>query len=178
MAVLPVVLYPDPRLVATNDPVEDFGAGLQELITNLKETCWNLPGLGLAAPQIGINLRLAFVDLSVGRDPAAITVLANPEIVRREGDVRLEEGCLSFPGLFVTIHRPERIAVRAQDQDAAWRELPASGTLAQAFCHEVDHLNGVLLPDHLNGFSKRLFALRVRWARRRWRRLPLARYAR
>jgi len=161
MTVRPILVYGDPILEAENLPVEDFGASLQPLIEDLFETGWKAPGLGLAAPQIGINLRLATVDLSVGRDPDARVVLANPEIVHRTGKTHLEEGCLSFPGLFTTIDRPTALRVRAQDREGQWRELEADGLFAQAVCHEIDHLDGVLLVHHLRGMKRRLFLRRV-----------------
>jgi len=161
MTIRPILVFGDPRLEAPNLPVDDFGEGLQSLIQDLFETGWKAPGLGVAAPQIGANLRLATIDLSVGRDPGARIVLANPEIIHRQGRATLEEGCLSFPGLFTTIERPTALTVRAQDQHGVWREIQADGLLAQAVCHEVDHLDGVLLTHHLRGMKKKFFMRRV-----------------
>jgi peptide deformylase len=161
MTVRPILVFGDPRLEAPNLPVDDFGSGLECLIQDLFETGWNAPGLGVAAPQIAVNLRLATIDLSVGRDPGARIVLANPEIIHRQGRAALEEGCLSFPGLFTTIERPTSLTVRAQDEHGDWRNLEADGLLAQAVCHEVDHLDGVLLVRHLRGMKKKFFMRRV-----------------
>jgi len=161
MAIRPILHYGDPRLEAVNDPVEVFDTSLHELTLDLFESGWKAPGLGLAAPQIGVNLRLAVVDLSVGKDPHARMVVVNPEIVSREGRIALEEGCLSFPGLFTTIARPRQIRVRAQDEEGRWREIDADGVLAQALCHEIDHLDGVLLVHHLRGLKRRMFMRRV-----------------
>ena len=161
MTVRSILVYGDPRLEAANEPVTVFDSELRELVEDLFETGWKAPGLGLAAPQIGANLRLATIDLSVGKDPDAKIVLANPEIIQRSGKTSLEEGCLSFPGLFTTIERPTVLTVRAQDIDGSWRELEADGLLAQAVCHELDHLDGVLLVHHLRGMKKRLFLRRV-----------------
>lgn len=166
MSVRPILVFGDPRLEATNLPVEDFGDELQTLIQDLFETGWKAPGLGVAAPQIGVNLRLATIDLSVGRDPGSTLVLANPEIIRPQGRTSLEEGCLSFPGLFTTIERPTSLTVRAQDENGRWREIEADGLLAQAVCHEIDHLDGVLLTHHLRGMKKRLFMRRVQKMRK------------
>jgi peptide deformylase len=166
MAVRPILVYGDPRLEAANLPVTDFGPGLAQLVQDLFETGWKAPGLGVAAPQIGVNLRLATIDLSVGRDESSRIVLANPEIVSTEGSENLEEGCLSFPGLFTTIPRPRRLRVRAQDAAGEWRTIAADGLLAQAVCHEVDHLDGVLLVNHLRGLKKQLFLRRVAKARK------------
>ena len=161
MTVRPILVYGDPRLESTNRPVELFDEELSALVENLFETGWKAPGLGLAAPQIGINLRLAVIDLSVGKDPDSRIVLANPTIVHRQGKTSLEEGCLSFPGLFTNLARPSALTVHAQDVHGEWRDLEAEGLLAQAVCHEVDHLDGVLLVHHLRGMKRRLFMRRV-----------------
>jgi peptide deformylase len=161
MAVRPILTYGDPRLEAPCRPVTDFGPELAALVQDLFETGWHAPGLGVAAPQIGYNLRLATIDLSVGNDPAARMVLANPEISSREGSISLEEGCLSFPGLFTTLRRPKRLVFRAQDVDGRWWQSEADGLLAQAVCHELDHLDGVLLVHHLRGVKRQMFLRRV-----------------
>jgi peptide deformylase len=161
MTVHPILVYGDPRLEAENGPVEAFDDEFRVLVEDLFETGWGAPGLGLAAPQIGVNLRVATIDLSVGKDPEARIVLANPEIVHSQGRVNLEEGCLSFPGLFTTIERPSALIVRAQDEHGEWRDIEGDGLLAQAVCHEMDHLDGKLLVHHLRGMKKRLFMRRV-----------------
>ena len=166
MSVRPILLFGDPRLEAENLPVEAFDAELRRLVEDLFETGWKAPGLGLAAPQIGANLRLATIDLSIGKDPEARIVLANPTIVDHRGKASLEEGCLSFPGLFTTLDRPSWLRVRAQNEHGEWRELEAEGLLAQAVCHEVDHLDGILLVHHLRGMKRRLFLRRVEKMRR------------
>ncbi len=161
MAIRPILIYGDPRLEAPNEPVVRFDDELQEIARDLLETGWKAPGLGLAAPQIGLNLRLATIDLSVGKDPQAPIVLANPKIVETEGTVSLEEGCLSFPGLFTNISRPRKLLVRAQDEHGEWRSIPADGLFAQAVCHEVDHLDSTLLVHHLRGVKRQMFMRRV-----------------
>jgi len=166
MAVRPILIYGDPRLEAPNEPVTDFGDELQAVIDDLFETGWKAPGLGLAAPQIGINSRLATVDLSVGKNPDSRMVLANPEITATEGSASLEEGCLSFPGLFTSIARPRRLTVRAQDERGTWRSIEAAGHLAHALCHEIDHLEGVLLVHHLRGLKRQMFMRRIAKMRR------------
>ena len=161
MAVRPILVYGDPRLEAENAPVERFDAELDALVADMFETSWVAPGRGVAAPQVGVNQRLAVVDLSVGKDRAQRLVLANPEIVWQEGRVSQEEGCLSFPSLYTTIARPRRLRVRFQDQRGEPRQLEADGLLAQALCHELDHLDGRLLVHHLRGMKKVLFMRRV-----------------
>ena len=161
MTVRPILVYGDLRLESTNKPVELFNEELRTLVEDLFETGWKAPGLGLAAPQIGINIRLATIDLSVGKDPEARIILANPTIIHHQGKAGLEEGCLSFPDLFTNLDRPSALTVRAQDVSGEWRDLEAEGLLAQAVCHEVDHLDGILLVHHLRGMKKRLFMRRV-----------------
>ena len=161
MSVRPILVYGDARLEAPNAQVENFDSALETLVDDLFETGWQAPGLGLAAPQIGVNLRLATVDLSVGKDPAQKIVLANPTITGTSGRISLEEGCLSFPGLFTTLSRPRELLVKARDIHGELLEIEASGLLAQAICHEVDHLDGRLLVHHLRGIKKKMFLRRV-----------------
>lgn len=161
MAVRPILVWGEEPLEAPNDQVEEFGESLEPLITDLFESSWAAPGLGLAAPQIGVNLRLAVIDLSVGKDPEQKIVLANPSIIQREGRVKQDEGCLSFPGLFTAVERPRRVVVRAQDASGDWFELEGEGLLGQALCHEIDHLDGILIVHHLRGLKRSMFVRRV-----------------
>lgn len=157
----PIISWGDPRLENANAQVVDFDDDLVRLTDEMFQTSWRAPGLGLAAPQIGINLRLAVLDLSVGSDPEQRVVLANPEIIQSEGKVSVEEGCLSFPGAFTTLTRPRQVIVRAQDLDGSWHEVEGEELMAQALCHEIDHLNGVLLINHLRGLKRRMFLRRI-----------------
>lgn len=160
MAIREIVKYGDPRLVARNEAVVDFAdPALPGLVRDLLDTCWAAPGLGLAAPQIGVNKRVAVVDLSVGKDASKILVLVNPVVVEATGLVRDEEGCLSFPGLVEIVERPERVTLEAFDLTGAHRALDGRDLLARAFCHEVDHLDSRLFVDRLSSL-KRGFVLR------------------
>jgi len=161
MTLRPILVYGAPELEAPNAPVECFDDRLASLVQDLLESGWKAPGLGLAAPQVGVNLRLAVVDLSVGKDASQRMVLANPRIIDRQGKVPLEEGCLSFPGLFASIERPRSITVEAQDIHGEQQTIEADDLLAQAICHEVDHLDGVLLVHHLRGLKRRMFLRRI-----------------
>jgi len=161
MSVRPILVYDDPRLEAPNAAVTRFDAELGAIADDLFETGWRAPGLGVAAPQIGVNLRLATVDLSVGKDREQKIVLVNPTIIESAGKTSVEEGCLSFPGLFTTLTRPREIVVRAQDLEGEVFELEADGLLAQAMCHEIDHLDGTLLVHHLRGIKKKMFLRRI-----------------
>ncbi len=160
-----ILVYGNEKLVAPNVDVEVFDDSLHTLIDEMFETSWKAPGLGLAAPQIGVNLRLAVIDPSVGKDPNEKLVLANPEIIETEGHVVVDEGCLSFPGLYTTIKRPKRIIVRAQNKDGEEFKLEATELLAQAICHELDHLDSILIIDRLRGLKRRMFLRKIKKAR-------------
>lgn len=155
MAILPIRIYPDPVLREVCPRVTDFGgAALRKLARDMVETMHAAPGVGLAAPQVGLTVRLAVVDLTVGKEPEELRVLVNPEVLEAEGKEVEEEGCLSIPGLLDKVERPARVRVRAQDVDGAPFELVAEGWLARAVCHEVDHLDGVLFTDRLRGLRR------------------------
>lgn len=154
MAVLPIRIYPDPVLRARCRVVTELDARLRKLAADMVETMHAAPGVGLAASQVGVELRLAVVDLSVGEDPKQIHVVVNPEIVQREGAEVAEEGCLSLPGINDKVSRPTKVTVRAVDLEGKPFEIQAEEWLARAFCHEIDHLDGVLFTDHLRGLRK------------------------
>jgi peptide deformylase len=154
MAILPIRIYPDPVLRVKCRPVEQFDAALRKLAADLVETMHAAPGVGLAAPQVGVERRLAVVDVSAGEDPSLLKVLVNPQIVRREGLEAEIEGCLSLPGINDKVDRPLAITVRAQDLAGQPYELAAEGFMARAICHEVDHLDGILFTDHLRGLRR------------------------
>jgi peptide deformylase len=154
MAILAIRIYPDPALRVKTPLVADFRAALARLAADMVETMVAAPGIGLAAPQVGSEARLAVVDLSVGEDPRQLHVLVNPRITRREGMETDVEGCLSLPGISDKVDRPTAITVRAQDLDGKPFDLDAEDWLARAICHEVDHLDGILFTDHLRGLRR------------------------
>jgi peptide deformylase len=162
VAIREIVKFGDPRLVARNEAVIDFDdPTLPALIEDLKQTCWAAPGLGLAAPQIGVNRHVAIVDLSVGKDPSGVLVLINPVVVDARGTIRDEEGCLSFPDLVETVERPERVTIEAFDERGRKRALEGRDLLARAFCHEIDHLDQRLFVDRLSALKKGLILRKV-----------------
>jgi peptide deformylase len=162
VAIRDIVKYGDPRLVARNEPLADFqDPALPQLIEDLKQTCWAAPGLGLAAPQIGVNLRIAIVDLSVGKDPSQVLVLINPVVVDTQGSIRDEEGCLSLPDFVETVERPEKVTIEAFDEQGKRRALDGRDLLARAFCHEIDHLDQRLFVDRLSSLKKGLVLRKV-----------------
>ncbi|GMU66537.1 MAG: peptide deformylase [Acidobacteriota bacterium] len=165
MAVREILLYPHPVLRRPTREVESFGDELRRVVDDLAETMYAAPGVGLAAPQVGVELRVAVVDVAPGAPESRLHVLVNPRIVAAEGRQTSEEGCLSIPGFAEKVDRPERIRVAGADVDGRPIELEAGGFLARAFCHEIDHLDGIL-------FFERLTGLRKEMALRRLRKLP------
>src|SRR5512140_1149909 len=162
MAIRDIVKYGDARLVAKNEDVTDFeDPALAVLVRDLFETGWAAPGLGIAAPQIGVNKRVCVVDLSVGKDPSQLLVLVNPRVVDAEGLVRDEEGCLSFPDIVEIIERPAAVAVEAHDEKGVKRVLEGSDLLARAFCHEIDHLDSRLFIERMSSLKRGLVLRKV-----------------
>jgi peptide deformylase len=151
-----VIRYGDPRLLAPNAEADPEAPELPALIADMIETCHAAPGIGLAAPQIGVNLRIAIVDLSVGASPEAVIVLVNPVLLESGGEQKEEEGCLSIPDIAERVFRPTRLRVRAADASGAVREVEGSGLLARAIAHEIDHLNRTLFVDRLRGLKREL----------------------
>ena len=152
-----ILCYPDKRLREPARDVVVFDSELHALIDDMAETMYAAPGVGLAAPQIGIPKRLFIVDVATDDDePSDLRVFINPEIIATEGDTTFNEGCLSFPGIREDIDRAERVTVRALDKDGNPFELEADGLLAIAIQHENDHLNGKLMIDHLSILRRRM----------------------
>ncbi len=154
MAVLSIRQYPDPVLRRECPPVERFDDELRRLAEDMIETMHAAPGIGLAAPQVGSEARLAVVDLSAGEDPEAVRVLVNPRIQDTDGKGVELEGCLSISDLSEKVTRPMRILVEAQDLDGRALRFEAEDWLARAICHEIDHLDGVLFVDRLRGLRR------------------------
>ena len=157
MAIRPILHYPDKRLRNPGEPVTDFGPEFQALVDDMAETMYAAPGVGLAAPQVGVSLQLFIIDVATDEDEASdLRVFANPEIVELAGEVLYEEGCLSFPGVREDIRRAERVRVKAQDRNGEAFELETDELLAIAIQHENDHLDGKLMIDHLSLLKRRL----------------------
>ncbi len=160
-----IVRYGDPRLTAGNAEADPAEEDLGPLIADMVATCHAAPGIGLAAPQIGVNKRIAIIDLSVGADPKGVLVLVNPVVIEQSGEQKEEEGCLSVPDLAEKVVRPARVRVRAADAAGRVREIEGTGLLARALCHETDHLNGMLFVDRLRGLKRELTWRKIRRAR-------------
>ncbi|HEV2386864.1 MAG TPA: peptide deformylase [Candidatus Acidoferrales bacterium] len=158
----PIVKFPNTVLSRETPPVENFGEEIQKLADDMFESMYGAEGVGLAAPQIGISLRLAVIDVTVGKNPEARLVLANPEVMNYEGEQREEEGCLSLPGFRGHVMRPRFVTVRARDAAGKEWEMRGEGLLARAFCHEIDHLFGILFINHLSLLKRDLIKRRIR----------------
>ncbi len=161
-AVLPILLPPHPALRAKTRKVgPDDAAAVRDLVPRMLATMYAAPGIGLAAPQVGVTLRLAVVDLMPDDVPAPI-VLVNPEVTRVSEDWAVrEEGCLSLPGQYADVSRPARVHVRYHDLDGKAQELEAEGLLAACLQHEIDHLDGVLFVDHLSALKRNMILRRL-----------------
>jgi peptide deformylase len=165
MAVRNVITWGDPRLKAKNADIGEWTPELEQLVADMFETTLAEEGVGLAAPQVGINLNLAVIDTTSGADPSAKIVLINPEIVRQEGTQTGPEGCLSIPGIHEILERPMRVWVKNRRPDGTWEELEGEEFLARAFCHEIDHLNGRLFVEYFGPVKRQI--LQRRYAKQR-----------
>ncbi len=155
MSVLPILIYPDPRLRTVAEPVEEVNDEIKKLVDDMAETMYAAPGVGLAGPQVGISKRIFVVDTALDDEPPRLMVFINPKFMLREGEITWEEGCLSFPGVHEEIHRAARVVVRALDREGEPFEVEAEGLPAVALQHEYDHLEGVLIIDHVSYFKRR-----------------------
>lgn len=158
MAIREIVHYGHPALRKENQPVEEITAEVKELVQDMLDTLHQAKGLGLAAPQVGVNLRIFIADLSaIDFDAEALAVI-NPEIIERKGEVSGEEGCLSFPGLYFNVNRAEQIEMTFMDPDGNKHRIKAYGMTARVLQHEYDHLDATLYIDHLSAAERDLFA--------------------
>jgi peptide deformylase len=148
MALLPLLHYPDERLHTIAKPVETVDAGIRTLISDMAETMYAAPGIGLAATQVDVHRRVLVIDIS--EDKSQLKAFINPEILWREGECAGEEGCLSVPGIYETVKRSERVKVRALDTAGKAFELEADGLLAVCLQHEIDHLDGKVFVEYLS----------------------------
>lgn len=148
MALLPILRYPDPRLKKIATPVEKIDDDIRRLAADMAETMYEAPGVGLAATQVNVHRRLVVIDVSEERND--LKVMINPVILGAEGDQAYEEGCLSVPGIYETVHRAEQVTVRYLGLDGTTYELVASGLLAVCVQHEIEHLDGKVFVEHLS----------------------------
>jgi peptide deformylase len=159
--IRPIVKYGAAPLHRRAEAVHNITAEIAALARDMVETMYAAPGIGLAAPQVGVPIRLVVIDLSLGHDPAGLLTLVNPEFVEREGMQLEEEGCLSVPGFNATVARPERATIKGVDLDGCERIYSGDGLLARAFQHELDHLEGRVFVDRLRGIKRDLIVRRI-----------------
>ncbi len=152
MALLPILEYPDPRLRIRAEPVLEVDETISTLVSDMLETMYEAPGIGLAATQVNIHKRLLVLDISEKRNEPCC--LINPKILSREGQIGYEEGCLSVPGFSEEIQRAERISVEALDEKGNPRKFEAEGLFAVCIQHEMDHLEGKLFVDYLSELKR------------------------
>ncbi|HEY1720502.1 MAG TPA: peptide deformylase [Magnetospirillaceae bacterium] len=166
MSKLPILVAPDPRLKVKAKPVTAVDASVRQLMDDMLETMYVAPGIGLAAPQVGVLSRVIVVDAAKDDAPKAPYALANPELVWvSDEDNTYEEGCLSVPEHYADVTRPARIRVRYLDRDNKRQELEADGLLATVIQHEMDHLEGILFIDHLTSLKRNMILRKLLKAR-------------
>jgi peptide deformylase len=164
--IFPIAKYGAEILERPSANITKFDDELRQLCADMFITMYAASGVGLAAPQIGLGIRLSVIDTSVGKNPEAKIVIVNPQIIHAEGEQREEEGCLSLPGHRGNVLRPLFVTVRAQDAYGKQFEMRGEGLLARAFCHEIDHLNGILFLQHLSMLKRDLIKRRIRKLRK------------
>ena len=164
--IYPIVKYGDAILEKPAKSITVFDAELEELVEDMFATMYAAQGIGLAAPQIGKSIRLAVVDVTSGKNPEAKIVLVNPEITHGEGEKREEEGCLSIPGFRGYVVRPHFVTIKAQNAKGEPFEIRGEDLLARAFCHEIDHLNGILFLQHLSMLKRDLIKRKIKKMRK------------
>jgi peptide deformylase len=160
--IRPILKFGDPILHAPAQPVGAITGEIERLIDDMIDTMYAAPGVGLAATQVGVPLRVFVVDISVGRDPNGLIVMVNPEFTDRDGMQLEEEGCLSVPGFNATVVRPQQAVVKGLDRSGTEQRIEGTGLLARAFQHEMDHLDGMLFVDRLRGIKRELIVRKIR----------------
>ena len=163
MAIREICKYPNPVLRKKAAPVKIVDDDLRELVNDMVETMYAEPGVGLAAPQVGVSLRLLVTDITVGEKPDTLIILVNPKIISAGGRVIEEEGCLSIPGIRAEIPRAESVEIRGWDLDQQEVSVKGRGYLARAFQHEMDHLDGILIWDRMSKLQREV--LKNEWRR-------------
>lgn len=162
MAIRDIVKWGDPVLHAASSVVDQIDGEIATLVADMVDTMYAAPGIGLAAPQIGVPLRVIVIDLSVGENNSQLIKLVNPEFVEKEGEQRHEEGCLSVPGFGGSPSRPARVIVRGLDLEGRQHVYEGKDLLARAFCHEIDHIDGLLFVDRLSPLKRDLLKRKLR----------------
>ena len=167
MALLPILTAPDPRLKKKSLPVEAVDDGVRQLMDDMLATMYDAPGIGLAAPQVGVLKRVIVLDIEREDTKTGPLYMANPEIIdASDEDVSYEEGCLSVPEHYSDVVRPAKVTVRYLDRDNKVQELAAEGLLATCLQHEIDHLDGILFIDHISALKRNMILRKLLKARK------------
>jgi len=164
MSILQIVKYGNPILTKKAEEIINLDKYIEELAQNMVQTMYAVPGIGLAAPQVNESKRLITVDLSVGEDSQNLIILINPELIKQEGEVVYEEGCLSVPDINEKVVRPSRVIVKGIDLKGNEKTVEAEGLLARVLCHEIDHINGKLFIEHLSLLKRSLIKKKLKKA--------------
>jgi peptide deformylase len=162
MSLLKIVHWPEPVLLTPGDPVTVFDDKLKKLVSDMFETMYAAPGVGLAAPQVGVSKRLFVMDCSGGKDPEQRIVMINPEVLRVEGQQSGEEGCLSFPGIYFGVERSLRAVVRAHDVNGNEFEVDGMELTARCMLHETDHCDGIVFIDKTTTLKREMVKRKIR----------------
>ncbi len=160
--IRPVLKYGAPELEKASSPVQEFGIDLEKLVDDLNQTMYAEGGVGLAAPQVAVNLRVIVVGVMSPEGEEERLSLVNPEIVESQGKEKGEEGCLSIPGFTAMVERPSHIRIRAQNLEGGPVERDAEGLLARVICHEIDHLDGILYLNRISRLKRDLIRRKIR----------------
>lgn len=169
MAILPLVIAPDPRLKICSEAVTEVNDDIRKLVDDMVETMYASNGIGLAAVQVGVHKRVLVMDINPPAQDGSSkpVVIINPEIISSSPDINVyEEGCLSFPGQYAEVKRPTKVTVRFLDYDGKSQQIEADGLLATCIQHEIDHLNGVTFVDHLSPVKRDIIVRKVKKAKR------------
>jgi peptide deformylase len=162
VVIRPILRYGAHVLHQPASSVPEVTPGIQQTIDDMIQTMYAAPGIGLAATQIGVDLRIFVADISVGRNPSDLLAFVNPEFVEREGMQLEEEGCLSVPGFNATVARPARVVLKGLDREGREQIVEGTGLLARCFQHEMDHLDGTVFVERLRGLQKDLILRKIR----------------
>lgn len=162
MALREILIIPDPRLKKECDPVEEVNDEIRELLNDMLETMYAAPGIGLAAPQIGVMKRVIVLDVSDDKEKPEPLKMVNPEIIWESEDTSIyQEGCLSIPEQYADVERPIEVGVRYLDENGKEQEIEADGLLSTCIQHEVDHLDGILFTDYLSALKRNMILKKV-----------------
>lgn len=162
MPILEIITYGNPVLTQRAEEIKNIDKTIRDLAQDMVQTMHAAPGIGLAAPQVNVSKRLITVDVSVGENTEDLIILINPEFISQEGEVIIEEGCLSVPEISEKVTRPARVIVKGMDLEGKERVIEAEGSLARVFCHEIDHLNGKLFFERLSPLKQNLIKKKLK----------------